>query len=37
MFDVLFLIAIGVIVGWHIPAPPWAMTALDYLKTKFGV
>jgi hypothetical protein len=34
MLDMLFLIGIGVIIGWHVPMPPWAKWAIDFVKSK---
>lgn len=32
--DALFLIGIGVLIGWHVPMPPWATFAINFIKTK---
>jgi hypothetical protein len=35
MFDILFWVAVGVVVGWHVPAPIWATKFFDWVKSWF--
>lgn len=30
--DALFLIGIGILIGWHVPIPPWATMAINFVK-----
>lgn len=34
MFDMLILVGIGIVIGWHVPIPPWARWAIDFAKSK---
>jgi hypothetical protein len=36
MIDTLLLLAVGIVIGWHIPQPSWAKAALDKLKSYFA-
>jgi len=27
-------LAVGVLIGWHVPQPTWAKTAIEAVKTK---
>lgn len=31
MFDALGLIVVGIVIGWHVPQPAWAVTAIDFV------
>jgi len=33
--SVLFWIAVGCVIGWHVPMPPWAEFAINWVKAKF--
>lgn len=37
MLDTLFWVAVGVVVGWHVPQPAWAVPLNDKLKSLFNV
>ena len=37
MFDMLLLVAIGMVIGWHVPMPPWAKWALNWVRAKVGM
>lgn len=32
--DALVLIGIGILIGWHVPIPPWATWAIKFVKAK---
>ena len=36
MLDILFWIAVGAVVAWHIPMPPWARWAINAVRAKLG-
>ena len=36
MFDLLFFIVIGVLIGWQIPQPFWAVYSQNWIKTKWN-
>ena len=33
--DALILLGIGIIIGWHVPVPPWATVAINFVKGLF--
>lgn len=34
MFEISFWIAIGIFIGWNIPAPSWSTTAFNWIGSK---
>lgn len=32
MLEMLFWIAVGAVIGWHVPQPAWAQTIQDKIK-----
>ena len=35
MMDILFWVFVGMMIGWHVPAPVWATKAWEWVKSKF--
>jgi hypothetical protein len=35
MITALICIAVGIVIGWHVPQPSWAITIQDKLVSKF--
>jgi len=36
MLEMLFWVAVGAVVGWHVPQPAWAKTLQDKVLSIFG-
>lgn len=36
MLDILFWVAVGCVIGWHVPMPPWAKWAINAVRAKLG-
>jgi hypothetical protein len=32
--ETIFILVIGMLIGWHIPQPTWVKTLMSYLGTK---
>ncbi len=32
--DFIVALVIGLVIGWHVPAPPWVKAASDWIKAK---
>jgi hypothetical protein len=37
MFDMLLLVGIGMVIGWHVPMPPWAKFGINWVRAKLGM
>jgi uncharacterized membrane protein len=34
IMETIFILVIGMLIGWHIPQPTWVKTLMSYLGTK---
>ena len=32
MLEILFWVAVGLVIGWHVPQPAWAKAAFEKVK-----